>query len=146
MPRTIPFRQRISRFRILIAVCLTVTVGTYTVVSHTGTDISSKIGSFRTFSLDFIDRYGYADDDAIFMANEDDYENSVSPQGTLTSTTASRFIGAGLEACEGWTPPEDDAEITRRGESSECWKDTHYRQIKTYLDRAEVDETWRELS
>lgn len=81
------------------------------------------------------------------MANEVDYENSVSPDRSLAPTsTAAQFIASGLEACEGWTVPEDDAEIAERETNLTCWKDTHYRQIKRYLERAERDKTWRELS
>lgn len=144
MPCPVSFRQRVSRFRILIAVCLTVTLGSYTLITHTSTDIRSR---FRPFSLDFIERYGYADDDAIYMANEDDYENPVSPdRSSAPTTTATRLIASGLEPCEGWTVPQDDAEMAEREGSSTCWKDKHYRQIKRYLERAEVDKTWRELS
>lgn len=113
-------------------------------ITHTSTDIRSR---FRPFSLDFIERYGYADDDAIYMANEDDYENPVSPdRSSAPTTTATRLIASGLEPCEGWTVPQDDAEMAEREGSSTCWKDKHYRQIKRYLERAEVDKTWRELS
>lgn len=147
MPLPISSRQRIGRFRILIIVCLTVTLGSYTLIAHGSADIRDKFTPFRAFSLDFIERYGYADDDAIFMANEDDYENSVSPDRSLAPTsTAAQFIASGLEACEGWTVPEDDAEIAERETNLTCWKDTHYRQIKRYLERAERDKTWRELS
>lgn len=115
-------------------------------ISHTGSEIRSRFKPF-SFSLDYAGRYGYEDDDAIFMMEDEEREDPIPPDIPPTLVTkADKLIASGLQSCEFWTAPKDDEEVAARKEHSTCWKDTHYRQIKSYLDCAEVDKTCRDLS
>lgn len=147
MPRPVPYRQRLQRIRILFLVCFSI-VGTYILIIHSDhTAVIPVLKSFK-FSSDFLDRYAYANEDPMGMLLPEDAgtaQEGLWETPTRTISVARRLIDSGKAHCVDWTTPEDDDEVEARRGSS-CWKDTHYRQIKGYLEKAEVDKTYRDLS
>jgi hypothetical protein len=150
MPRPVAYRQRLQRIRILFFICSSI-VGSYLLITHSDHAVIPALKSFK-FSSDFLDRYAYANEDAMGMMlpeEEDGFgdvgqEVFASEPPSRTLLPAKRLIDSGRTQCNDWTIPDGD-EIEER-KSSNCWKDTHYRQIKGYLDKAEVDKTYRDLS
>lgn len=79
------------------------------------------------------------------MLRDDDDSGETWEPPTRTLSVAKRLIDSGREHCVDWTAPVDHDEMEGR-RNGMCWKDTHYRQIKGYLDQAQVDKTYRDLS
>lgn len=146
MPRPAPYRQRLQLVRILFLVCFLI-IGSYLAIAHTDTTVIPGLTTFK-FSSEFLDRYAYANEDVMGMMlpdDDDSGERETWEPPTRTLSVAKRLIESGRERCMDWTTPVNDDEMEGR-RSSMCWKDTHYRQIKGYLDKAKVDKTYRDLS
>lgn len=122
-------------------------IASYLLIFHSDHAPIPGLKSFR-FSSEFLDKYAYANDDALEMllAEEEVARDEETSETTKQSLLAARrLIESGRGQCTKWTIPGDEDEVENRRDSS-CWKDTHYRQIKAYLDKAEVNKTYRELS
>ena len=147
MPRPAPYRQRLQRIRILFFVCFSI-VGSYLLIAHADHTILPGLTSFKS-SAESLDRYAYANEDPMGMMSSDADERgegeTIWEPPTRTLLVAKRLIDSGREHCADWTAPVYDEEMRGRRDSL-CWKDTHHRQIKGYLNRAEVDKTYRDLS
>jgi hypothetical protein len=146
MPHAVHYRQRLQRIRTLFLICCSI-IGSYLLIFHSNHAPIPGLKSIK-FSSDFIDGYAYANDDALEMLLfEEENGGDVATQSPALQSllTARRLIESGRGKCADWTTPQDEAEVDRRRNSS-CWKDTHYRQIQGYLDKAQVDKTYRELS
>lgn len=141
--------DRLIRTLLISAIFL---LGVYTLFIWTDSSVGISVKPFR-LEFDFDYRYAYADEDE----SEESLLRSGDNTGSATSTgshhvslkprsASERLIASGEGFCENWTVPEDEEEVARREQESSCWKDRHYRQLKFFLDNAETDKSYSELS
>lgn len=122
--------------------------GTYSLFIWAETSVSINVKPFG-FQFDFDYRYAYADEDDTIAAllQSQDVEDSLGLDDIFNrATPAERLLASGEGFCENWTAPENEEELAKREKESSCWKDGHYQQLKSFLDKAEIDKTYRELS
>ncbi|KAJ9122974.1 hypothetical protein QFC24_004012 [Naganishia onofrii] len=143
--------DRLIRTLLISAIFL---LGVYTLFIWTDSSVGISVKPFRLeFDFDYRYAYAYADEDE----SEESLLRSESNTGSPTSTgshhvslkprsASERLIASGEGFCENWTVPEDEEEVARREQESSCWKDRHYRQLKFFLDNAETDKSYSELS
>ncbi|KAJ9119145.1 hypothetical protein QFC22_003636 [Naganishia vaughanmartiniae] len=138
--------DRLIRTLLISAIFL---LGTYTLFIWTDSSVGISVKPF-SLELDFDYRYAYADEDesvSSLLHQSEENAGAATSQDALKPRSASeRLLASGVGFCENWTAPEDEEEVGRREKESSCWKDRHYRQLKCFLDMAEIDISYSELS
>jgi hypothetical protein len=137
-----------SRLLRTLLISTFILLGSYSLFVWTESSLSISVKPFG-FEFEFDYRYAYADEDdtiATLLQSQEEEDSLGLDDISKRVTPAERLLASGDGFCENWTVPEDEEEIARREEESSCWKDGHYRQLKVFLDKAETDKTYSELS
>ncbi|KAJ9103197.1 hypothetical protein QFC21_002620 [Naganishia friedmannii] len=137
--------DRLIRTLLISAIFL---LGIYTLFIWTDSSVGISVKPFG-LEFDFDYRYAYADEDEAvgsLLHPAEDTDSTGSNHALKPRSASERLIASGVGFCENWTVPADEEEVERREKESSCWKDGHYRQLKSFLDKAETDKSYSELS
>ncbi|KAJ9119148.1 hypothetical protein QFC22_003639 [Naganishia vaughanmartiniae] len=137
-----------SRLLRTLLISTVIVLGSYSFFIWSESSVSISVKPFG-FDFEFDYRYAYADEDdtiATLFPSQEEEDSLGLDDISRRATPAERLLTSGEGFCENWTVPEDDEEMERRGKESSCWKDRHYRQLKSFLNKAATDKSYRELS